>query len=241
MPKLCVNIDHIATLRNARAGVEPEPLTAMSIAELAGAYGIIIHLREDRRHIMDRDVVLIRDTINTRMNLEMAATQEMQAIALDLKPETVCLVPEKRQELTTEGGLAVAGREDKLREYMQPLWAQGIETSLFVDADPVQLKAAAATGTPIVEIHTGHYADARGQDNIHEELRKILDGIALAQELGLKVNLGHGLNYTNILSFKEVPNIMEYSIGHSIIARAVFVGLDKAVRDMVSILRTFVD
>ena len=150
MPKLCVNIDHIATLRNARAGVEPEPLTAMSIAELAGAYGIIIHLREDRRHIMDRDVVLIRDTINTRMNLEMAATQEMQAIALDLKPETVCLVPEKRQELTTEGGLAVAGREDKLREYMQPLWAQGIETSLFVDADPVQLKAAAATGTPFV-------------------------------------------------------------------------------------------
>ncbi len=239
MPQLCVNIDHIATIRNARAGVEPEPLTAMAIAELAGAFGIIVHLREDRRHIMDRDVVMIRDTINTRLNLEMAATEEMQAIALDLKPETVCLVPEKRQELTTEGGLAVAGRVDELKGYMEPLWQAGILTSLFIDADKAQVEAAAATGTQIIEIHTGHYADARGQKDVQTELGKVLDGIRLAQELGLIVNLGHGLNYTNIFAFKDVPTIMEYSIGHAIIARAVFTGLDRAVRDMVEIIRTF--
>lgn len=241
MPQLCVNIDHVATIRNARAGVEPEPLTAMAMAELAGAFGIITHLREDRRHIIDRDVVMIRDTINTRLNLEMAATDEMQAIALDLKPETVCLVPEKREELTTEGGLAVAGRVDELKTYMKPLWAEGIETSLFIDADPAQVEAAAATGTQIIEIHTGHYADARGVQNVKNELAKVMAGIEQAKDLGLKVNLGHGLNYTNIFAFKDVPCIMEYSIGHSIIARAVFVGLDRAVRDMVEIIKTFVD
>ncbi len=239
MPQLCVNIDHVATIRNARAGVEPEPLTAMAMAELAGAFGIIVHLREDRRHIIDRDVVMIRDAINTRLNLEMAATEEMQAIALDLKPETVCLVPEKRQELTTEGGLAVAGRVDELKNYMQPLWQAGILTSLFVDADKAQIEAAAATGTQIIEIHTGHYADARGPKDVQTELGKVLEGIRLAQDLGLTVNLGHGLNYTNIFAFKDVPEIMEYSIGHAIIARAVFTGLDRAVRDMVKIIRTF--
>lgn len=241
MPKLCVNIDHIATLRNARAGIEPEPLTAMAMAELAGAVGIIVHLREDRRHIMDRDAVMIRDVINSRMNLEMAATEEMQAIALDLKPETVCLVPEKRQELTTEGGLAVAGRVDELKAYMQPLWEADIETSLFIDADPAQVEAASATGTTIVEIHTGHYADARSPEAVKNELAKVLAAITQARDLGLKVNLGHGLNYANILAFKDVPGIMEYSIGHAIIARAVFTGLDRAVRDMVEIIRTFVE
>ncbi|MBU1247679.1 MAG: pyridoxine 5'-phosphate synthase [Proteobacteria bacterium] len=241
MPQLCVNIDHVATLRNARAGVEPEPITAMAMAELAGAFGIIVHLREDRRHIVDRDVVMIRDCTNTRLNLEMAATEEMQAIALDIKPETVCLVPEKRAELTTEGGLAVTGREEELKAYMQPLWDAGIETSLFVDADPAQVEAAAATGTQIVEIHTGHYADARSLDTVKAELGKVLAGIKLAQDLGLKVNLGHGLNYTNIFAFKDVPGIMEYSIGHSIISRAIFVGMDRAVGDMLDIIRTFKD
>ncbi|MGE4506507.1 MAG: pyridoxine 5'-phosphate synthase [Desulfovibrionaceae bacterium] len=241
MPQLCVNIDHVATLRNARAGVEPEPLTAMALAELAGAYGIIVHLREDRRHIMDRDVVMIRDTCNTRMNLEMAATEEMRSIALDVKPETVCLVPEKREELTTEGGLAVAGRVPELREYMEPLWEEGILTSLFIDADPAQVEAAAATGAQIVEIHTGHYADARGHEAVRAELEKVLAAIRQAQELGLKVNLGHGLNYTNVFAFKDVPGIMEYSIGHAIMARAIFYGLDRAVRDMAAIVQGFAD
>lgn len=241
MPQLSVNVDHVATLRQARLGREPEPVTAAAEAELGGAAGIIVHLREDRRHIQDRDVELLRQTCNTAMHLEMAATAEMQAIALRVHPETVCLVPEKRQELTTEGGLNCIGREGELSAYLAPLLSAEIEASLFIDADPRQIDAAAKTGAQYIEIHTGHYANARTPATVQVELDKILRGIRHAQDLGLKVNLGHGLGYVNVLPFKNVPGIFEYSIGHSIMARAITTGLRQATRDMVDILRTFVD
>ena len=241
MPVLCVNVDHVATLRQARLGREPEPATAAALAELGGAAGIIVHLREDRRHIQDRDVEVLRRTVNTKLNLEMAATEEMRGIALAVKPETVCLVPEKRQELTTEGGLNCLGREKELRDYLAPLADAGIEASLFVDAAPRQIEAASKPGARFVEIHTGHYADARSRAAVEAELSRILEGIRLAQQAGLEVNLGHGLNYVNVLPFARVPGIREYSIGHSIMARAVFTGLERAVRDMAEILRGFAD
>ena len=241
MPVLVVNVDHVATLRQARMGIEPEPVIAAYMAEMAGATGIIVHLREDRRHIQDRDVRLIKETCNTRLHLEMAATEEMQAIALDVAPEMVCLVPEKRQELTTEGGLDCIGRERELAGYLAPIHEAGIRASLFIDASAKQIQAASETGAEFIEIHTGHYADAKDIRVRRKELGRILDGIRLANELGLKVNLGHGLNYRNILAFKDVPGIKEYSIGHSIMARAIYVGLDRAVRDMNAIIRTFTD
>ncbi len=241
MPVLAVNVDHVATLRQARMGIEPEPVAAAYMAEMAGATGIITHLREDRRHIQDRDVELIKQTCNTRLHLEMAATKEMQGIALNIDPEFVCLVPEKREELTTEGGLNCAGREKELADYLAPIHEQGIRSSLFIDADPKQIEAARAIGAEYIEIHTGHYADAKEYEARQVELTKILDGIHLAQGIGLKVNLGHGLNYRNVLAFKDVPGIQEYSIGHSIMARAIYVGLDQAVRDMANIIRHFAD
>jgi len=241
MPVLAVNVDHVATLRQARMGIEPEPVTAAYMAEMAGATGIIVHLREDRRHIQDRDVRLIRETCNTRLHLEMAATREMQGIALDVDPEFVCLVPEKREELTTEGGLNCVGREQELKDYLAPLHAKGIRSSLFIDADPDQIEAASKAGTEYIEIHTGHYADAKEFKARNVELAKILEGIKLAKRFGLKVNLGHGLNYRNILAFKDVPGIHEYSIGHAIMARAIYIGLDRAVRDMAELIRTFTD
>ena len=241
MPVLVVNVDHVATLRQARMGIEPEPVTAAYMAEMAGATGIIVHLREDRRHIQDRDVELIKQTCNTRLHLEMAATKEMQSIAINIEPEMVCLVPEKRQELTTEGGLDCIGREKKLRDYLEPIHAKGIRASLFIDADPKQIEAASATGAEFIEIHTGHYADAKDHSQRKIEFEKIIEGIALARNIGLKVNLGHGLNYRNILYFKDVPGISEYSIGHAIMARAIYVGMDRAVRDMAQLIRTFTD
>jgi len=241
MPLLCVNVDHVATLRQARLGREPDPVLGAHEAELGGASGIIVHLREDRRHIQDRDVEILRRTVNTKLNLEMAATDEMQDIALRLRPDTVCLVPEKRQELTTEGGLNCVGREGELSAYLAPLIAQDIEASLFIDADPAQIEAASKTGAQFIEIHTGHYADAVGPATRQAELEKILTGISHAQGLGLKVNLGHGLNYVNILPFARVPGICEYSIGHSIISRAAYIGLRQATRDMADIVRGFVD
>jgi pyridoxine 5-phosphate synthase len=241
MPVLVVNVDHVATLRQARMGIEPEPVTAAYMAEQAGATGIIVHLREDRRHIQDRDVRLIKETCNTRLHLEMAATDEMQRIALKTEPEMVCLVPEKRQELTTEGGLNCIGREQELKDFLAPVHEKGIRASLFIDADPRQIEAASATGAEFIEIHTGHYADAKKNDARNVELEKILKGIVLANDLGLKVNLGHGLNYRNILNFKDVPGIKEYSIGHAIMARAIYVGIDRAVRDMAELIRTFAD
>lgn len=241
MPVLCVNVDHVATLRQARMGIEPEPVTAAYIAEMAGAVGIIMHLREDRRHVQDRDIELVRKTCNTRLHFEMAATEEMQRIALDVDPETVCLVPEKREELTTEGGLNCVGREQELADFLSPLHEKGVRSSLFIDADKAQIEAAKNIGAEFIEIHTGHYADAKEFGERQTELKKIVEGVAYARELGLKVNLGHGLNYRNILAFKNVPGISEYSIGHSIIARSIYVGLDRAVRDMADLIRTFVD
>ncbi|WP_320169689.1 pyridoxine 5'-phosphate synthase [Maridesulfovibrio sp.] len=241
MPLLCVNVDHVATVRQARLGTEPDPVVAAAMCELAGAAGIIMHLREDRRHVQDRDIELIRRTIQTDFHFEMAATEEMQRIALETDPTTVCLVPEKRQELTTEGGLNCIGREKELTEYLAPLHEKGIGSSLFIDADPEQIIAAKNIGAEYVEIHTGHFADATDRDLRKKELSRIIDGIRRCQDLGLKVNLGHGLNYLNILDFADVPGICEYSIGHSIMARAIMVGLDRAVRDMVELVRTFAD
>jgi pyridoxine 5-phosphate synthase len=186
-------------------------------------------------------VDLLRATVKTRLNLEMAATEEMQGICLRTRPDIICLVPEKREELTTEGGLDVASRVEELSNYLAPIHAQGIESSLFIDADPKQIEAAAKIGNQYIEIHTGHYADAETPAQAKAELEKILAGIRLAQDLGLKVNLGHGLNYVNILPFAKVPGINEYSIGHSIIARAAYVGITQAVREMNDIVRGFVD
>lgn len=241
MPVLVVNVDHVATLRQARLGREPEPLTAAHLAELAGARGIIVHLREDRRHIQDRDVELFARALNTRLHLEMAATEEMQAIALAARPHMVCLVPEKREELTTEGGLAVAGRVEELREFLAPIHEAGILSSLFIEASPGQIEAAKAVGAQYIEIHTGHYADATSESQAREEFERITAGISQAQGLGLKVNLGHGLNYTNIQRFAKIPGIREYSIGHSIVSRAVLVGMDQAVRQMAAIIATFAE
>ncbi|MFV0422130.1 pyridoxine 5'-phosphate synthase [Oleidesulfovibrio sp.] len=241
MPVLVVNVDHIATLRQQRMGKEPEPVTAAHLAELAGARGVIVHLREDRRHIQDRDVELISQCLNTRLHLEMAGTEEMREIALRVTPYIVCLVPEKREELTTEGGLAVAGRVDVLREYLAPIHAQGIRSSLFIEADPEQIRAAKAVGSEYIELHTGHFADAPTPEAMKKERDKIIAGVELARTLGLKVNLGHGLNYTNIFEFKNVSGINEYSIGHSIVSRAVMVGFEKAVRQMADIIGTFAE
>lgn len=239
MPLLAVNVDHIATLRQARRAREPNPLHAAFLAELGGAGAIIVHLREDRRHIQDRDVALLKETVATELHLEMAATEEMRSIALQTRPGMICLVPEKRQELTTEGGLDLLGRQDELRNFLEPIHQAGIASSVFIDADPAQIEAAAAAQAEYIEIHTGHYADASDKAARKHELERILSGIEAARSLGLKVNLGHGLNYTNILAFSEVPGISEYSIGHSIVARAALIGMEKAVRDMVDIIRTF--
>jgi pyridoxine 5-phosphate synthase len=239
MPVLVVNVDHVATLRQARGGKEPDPVAAAHQAELGGAHGIIVHLREDRRHIQDRDLRLLKETVQTRLHLEMAATPEMQRIALSTLPHLVCLVPEKRQELTTEGGLNLLGREREIREYLDPLHGAGIASSLFIDADPRQIEAAREVGTEYIEIHTGHFADAATTRERDEELARILEGVALARNLGLKVNLGHGLNYTNIFAFSKTPSIREYSIGHSIVSRAISVGLQRAVAEMDAIIRGF--
>jgi pyridoxine 5-phosphate synthase len=239
MPQLIVNIDHIATIRQARLASEPDPIHAAFLAELGGAQGIIVHLREDRRHIQDRDLQLLRQTISSTLHLEMAATEEMHSIALDTKPEMVCLVPEKREELTTEGGLNLIGREQELKDFCASLHDKGITSSLFIDADPAQIESAKKIGTQYIELHTGHYADATDNVSRKHEVEKILNGIRQAQQLELKVNLGHGLNYTNIMLFSQVHGIAEYSIGHSIVARASLIGLEKAVRDMNQLISTF--
>lgn len=229
---LGVNIDHVATVRNARGVSYPDPVTAAAIAEQAGADGITIHLREDRRHIIDRDVELLAQTLQTRMNLEMAVTEEMLKIACRVKPAYVCLVPEKRQELTTEGGLDVAGQQDKIKAAVERLGEQGIQTSLFIDADEKQIDAAVATGATIIELHTGHYAE---QTDVSEQQRSLLllhDAAKYAQAKGLQVNAGHGLHYHNTAAVAALPELVELNIGHAIIARAVLVGLDQAVRDM---------
>jgi pyridoxine 5-phosphate synthase len=237
MARLGVNIDHVATVRQARGGTEPDPVAAAVLAELAGADGITIHLREDRRHIQDRDLRLLRQTVQSRLNLEMAATEEMIGIALAVKPDMVTLVPEKRQELTTEGGLDVRIHLEALRAAVAKLQDGGLAVSLFVDPDPDQIKAADKAGADYVEIHTGTFAEARSWQQERAELDKIENAVRLATKLGLGVNAGHGLNYANIKKMTTVKGIEEYNIGHAIISRAVLVGLERAVREMVELVR----
>ncbi|GGK35162.1 MULTISPECIES: pyridoxine 5'-phosphate synthase [Aliivibrio] len=229
---LGVNIDHVATLRNARGTKYPDPVHAAEIAERAGAAGITIHLREDRRHIKDRDVRILRETLQTRMNLEMAVTDEMVGIALETKPEFVCLVPEKREELTTEGGLNVSGQLEKVKAATQKLTEAGIKVSLFIDADKEQIDAAVECGAPFIELHTGAYADAETEEAQQDELKKIAAGASYAASKGLIVNAGHGLTYHNVEAIAALPEIYELNIGHSIMGRAMFDGLEKAVSDM---------
>ncbi|HGM6987744.1 pyridoxine 5'-phosphate synthase [Serratia marcescens] len=234
---LGVNIDHIATLRNARGTQYPDPVQAAFIAEQAGADGITVHLREDRRHITDRDVRLLRQTIQTRMNLEMAVTDEMLDIAIELKPHFCCLVPEKREEVTTEGGLDVAGQLDKMSVAVERLAQAGILVSLFIDPDHRQIDAAVAVGAPYIEIHTGAYAEAQGELAVQAELRRIAVAAAYAADKGLKVNAGHGLTYHNVQPIAALPEMHELNIGHAIIGQAVMSGLPAAVADMKVLMR----
>ncbi len=229
---LGVNIDHVATLRQARGTKYPDPVQAAIEAEQAGADAITLHLREDRRHIQERDVVTLKDILLTRMNLEMAVTEEMLTIAERIKPEECCLVPERREELTTEGGLDVAGQKGRMREACQRLAAAGVRVSLFIDADPAQISAAAEVGAPVIEIHTGHFADAEERQARQTEYARIVTAVELGTSLGLHVNAGHGLNYQNVSQIAQIPQIQELNIGHAIVARAVFTGLQEAVREM---------
>lgn len=228
---LGVNIDHVATLREARGTNYPEPVQAALMAELAGADSITIHLREDRRHINDRDVDLIRQTLLTKLNLEMAVTDEMLDIAIKTKPHFSCLVPEKRQELTTEGGLDVVGNIARITDAVTALQEAQIKVSLFIDADPAQIEAAVASGAEMIELHTGHYADTTDSEQARE-LARIIQGATLGNQLGLQVNAGHGLHYHNVQPIASIPEIVELNIGHSIIARALFSGLPLAVSEM---------
>lgn len=233
---LGVNVDHIATLRQARGTHYPQVFHGALLAEQGGADGITIHLREDRRHIQDRDVELVKENINSRLNFEMAVTDEMIAIAKKTNPEYVCLVPEKREELTTEGGLDVAGNYDKIKRACDELGEQGIKVSLFIDAQEKQIDAAQKVGAPYIEIHTGHYADAQNKVEQKQHLHLILQGVEHAKNLGIVVNAGHGLHYHNVAAIAAIEDIYELNIGHSIIARAVFTGLETAVRDMKQIM-----
>ena len=233
---LGVNIDHVATLRQARGTRYPDPVQAALVAEEAGADGITIHPREDRRHIQDRDVLLLREVLQTKMNLEMAVTDAMLAFAEQVRPECVCLVPEKREELTTEGGLDVDGQEERVAKACDRLAKIGAEVSLFIDPDPVQIDAAVRCGAPVVELHTGEYAEAGEPEAVEASFKVLADAVAYARKKGLIVNAGHGLHYHNTERVAAIPGINELNIGHAIIARAVFTGLKDAVRDMKAIL-----
>jgi len=234
---LGVNIDHIATLRNARGGVEPDPVLAAEICEQYGAASITTHLREDRRHIKDSDVRTLIKTLKTKLNLEMAVTDEMQKIALEIKPASVCLVPEKRQEVTTEGGLDAAGQLEKVTKFVKPLNDAGILVSLFIDPDRAQIEAAAKTGAQFIEMHTGQYSIAYGTNAEETEFKKLYNSALLAQSLGMKVNAGHGLNYENVHRMHEIKGLYELNIGHSIISKAVFTGLGSAVEKMNNLIK----
>jgi len=234
---LGVNIDHIATLRQSRLTRYPDPVFAAQVAEQAGADSITVHLREDRRHIQERDIDLLRQTMLTPMNLEMAVTEKMLTFAERIKPEFCCLVPESREELTTEGGLDVAGQSGKVTEACARMKQAGIRVSLFIDADDRQITASRDSGAEVIEIHTGHFADAGFGNAAEAELAKIISGVELAKSLGLKVNAGHGLNYQNVGQIAQIPDIEELNIGHGIIARAVFTGLDEAIREIKTIMQ----
>ncbi|MEK6790329.1 MAG: pyridoxine 5'-phosphate synthase [Deltaproteobacteria bacterium] len=231
MSRLSVNVDHVATLRRARGGKTPDPVTAAAIAELAGADGITVHLREDRRHIQDRDVFLLKNTVKTRLNLEMAATRDMLSIALEVKPDMVTLVPEKRAELTTEGGLDVKTNPEPLKNIVLTLKEAGIHVNLFIDPNIEAVKSAHRIGPSGVEIHTGRYADAKGADK-EAEFKKLIDAVALSGRLGLATHAGHGLDYHNIAAVAALSDIDEFAIGFSIVARSVFSGFEEAVREM---------
>jgi pyridoxine 5-phosphate synthase len=239
MARLAVNVDHVATIRQARGTDVPDPVLAAGLAELSGAEGIICHLREDRRHINDRDLSLLRQTVKTRLNMEMAAVEEMVEIALNIRPDLVTLVPERREELTTEGGLDVRSRPKDYERVAQRLKGAGIQVSFFVDPDPEQIEAAYGCGADIVEIHTGHYSEARSEEDRRSRFVRITSAARSAGALKLGVSAGHGLNYTNIKPFGALPMIGEFSIGHSIVARAVFVGFARAVREMVELVKGF--
>jgi pyridoxine 5-phosphate synthase len=234
--RLAVNIDHIATLRNARNEYEPDPIEAALLAEKSGAAGIVCHLREDRRHIRDMDLERLREAVTTKLDLEMAMTPEMQRIALKTRPELITLVPEKREELTTEGGFDNTRHYDTLVEFLKPLKAAGIESSIFIEPSQNAITLAAQAGAEIVELHTGTYALKTEDDERARELERIRDAARFAKSLGLKVVAGHGLNYMNIAPFKDITEIEEVSIGHAIIARAVMTGLDSAVKEMLRII-----
>ena len=233
---LGVNIDHVATLRQARRARYPDPLYAALLAEEAGADSITLHLREDRRHIQDRDVTVMREALQTRMNLEMAVTEEMVRIAQKVLPQDCCLVPESRQEVTTEGGLDVAGLGDRVGDAVKALGASGIRVSLFIDPDPAQIEAAQRAGAPVIELHTGAYAESTGGAR-SREFERLHSAAKFAARLGLVVNAGHGLNYHNVEPIAAIPEIVELNIGHAIVARAVVDGLAKAVRDMKELMR----
>jgi len=237
MPQLAINVDHVATLRQAREINEPDPVLAAGICELAGAHGIVAHLREDRRHMQDRDIMLLRQTVKTKLNLEMGAAPEIINIALDLRPDMVTLVPEKRQELTTEGGLDVAGQRKKLSEVINRMGDKDIPVSLFIDPDPEQITAALEVGATFVEIHTGRYCDAGGVDERNREFDLVAAAAEQAYSLGLRVNAGHGLNYQTTSRVAALDAIEELSIGHAVMARAIMVGMDQAVREMLALVQ----
>ncbi len=232
MIRLGVNIDHVATLRQARGTRYPDPVQAAIEVEQAGADAVTLHLREDRRHIQERDVLILRDVLQTRMNLEMAVTGEMVELAVRLRPQDCCLVPERRAELTTEGGLDVLSHHERITSACAQLGTAGVRVSLFIDPDLSQIEAAASTGAPVIEIHTGHYADTVTSTERNEEFGRIALAVERGRELGLQVNAGHGLSYQNVQSIAAIPDIAELNIGHAIVARAVFIGLQPAVREM---------
>ena len=237
MVRLGVNVDHVATVREARRGREPDPIAGAVLAELAGADGIVCHLREDRRHIKDRDLTLLRQVVKTHLNLEMAATDEMVKKAIAILPDMVTLVPEKRQEITTEGGLDVTSNFELFEEVTSTLRANNIVVSFFIDPDMTQIKAVAKLGADYVELHTGNYANAADLNQVVEELERIRSMAMAAAKLGLGVSAGHGLNYQNVVDVAKIKQVEELNIGHSIISRAVLIGMEKAVRDMIELIR----
>ena len=243
--RLHINVDHVATVRQARRTDEPDPVRAAVLAELGGADGITVHLREDRRHIQERDVLMMKDALQTRMNFEMGVTEAMLAFAEQLCPEHVCLVPETRQELTTEGGLDVLGQEARIREAVERLRGCGAEVSLFIDADPRQIEAAARVGAPAIELHTGEFAEAwkhvhtkDGRNAVAREVVRLCDAAAHARGAGLDVHAGHGLTYENVAAVAAIDDVEELNIGHSVVSRAVLVGMERAVREMKSLIMT---
>jgi pyridoxine 5-phosphate synthase len=235
--RFCLNVDHVATLRNARGEVQPDPVTFALMAEQYGVDGIVVHLREDKRHINERDVRLLRELITTKFDLEMAAVGEIIDIACDVRPELATIVPERRQELTTEGGINVIDDINNLRNAIHALHQSEIAVSLFIEPDLNQIDAAAEINADLIEIHTGHYANAVGEENIFDELERVRVAAKHAKKLGLGVNAGHGLNYINMKEFVAIPDIDEVSIGHAVIARSLFVGLEQAIKEMISLTR----